>query len=54
MKLVNKKLVVDEISFLPELEVTVRIPLESTQDNIALDRDFYEKFGREFLGLIDE
>ena len=52
MNLVDKKVIIDETSLLPELEVTVRLPMKPIQGNITLDSNFYEKLGREFFDLL--
>jgi hypothetical protein len=53
IKLVSKKVTMNNDTFAPELEVVVRLPLEQVQDGTAVDPNFYEKFGKEFLSLLE-
>lgn len=54
MKLVKKSVYINETSFSPELEVTIRIPMEKMQDNKAIDAKFHEKLGMELASLISK
>jgi hypothetical protein len=54
MKLVSKKVRINDDSFNPELEIVIRFPLETLQDSKALDANFYEKLGRDLGSLITQ
>jgi hypothetical protein len=53
MRLVSKELKMNPDSFAPELEVTVRLKLELAQDETIPESNFAEKFGKEFLELLE-
>lgn len=53
LKLVSKTLKMNDDTFAPELEVVLRLPLESMQDNKALDPNFYENLGKELASLLE-
>jgi|AntAceMinimDraft_11_1070367.scaffolds.fasta_scaffold23261_2 hypothetical protein len=50
--LVRKQVAMNNDTFAPELEMTVRLPIELVQDTPALDSAFYEKIGRDFCTLL--
>jgi hypothetical protein len=52
MKLVSKKLKTNPETFAPELELTLLLTLEPMQDGKALDTNFYENLGKEFVSLL--
>lgn len=54
IKIISHTLKIDEQTFSPELEVVLRLPMELTQDQMAIDREFYEKFGREFFSTLEQ
>lgn len=54
MKIISHKLSIDETTFSPELEIVVRLPMEPTQDQMAVDAQFFEKFGRDFFSLLEQ
>jgi len=54
IKIISHTLKIDEQTFSPELEVVLRLPMEPTQDQMAIDREFYEKFGREFFSTLEQ
>ena len=54
MKLITKKLVMDEQTFTPHLELTVQLPMEKIMDDRAVDSNFYENFGRQFFDMLGE
>jgi hypothetical protein len=55
MRVLNKRLVTNMETFSPELEVTLRIPLEPLQDTTALGTaEAYEKMGRELAGVLSK
>ena len=53
LKLVSKTLKMNDETFAPELEVLIRLPLETMQDNTALDPNFYENLGKELASLLE-
>jgi hypothetical protein len=53
IKLVSKTIKVNEETFAPELEMVILIPMETTQDNQALDPLFYENLGKELVSLLE-
>lgn len=53
VKIISRNFHIDPQSFQPELEVTVRIPMEATMDNMALDNQFYEKWARDFFSSLE-
>lgn len=56
MRLMNKQLKINDATYAPELEVTVRIPMElaASGDHNILSADFYEQVGRNLVELLDE
>lgn len=52
MRLINKSIQLNNETFEPELEVTIRVRLEAVQDGKVLDPNFYENFGKEFATLL--
>jgi len=50
--LVKKQVTMNNNKFAPEIEMTVRLPIEIVQDGTALDSAFYEKMGRDFFTLL--
>ena len=53
MRLITKTVKINEDTFAPELEVTVRVSLAPMQDGLTIDKDFYENIGKEFLSLLE-
>jgi hypothetical protein len=53
MRLVSKELKMNPDSFAPELEVTVRLEMEIAKNETLPDSTFAEKFGKEFLALLE-
>lgn len=54
MRLIGKQMKIDEISFIPELEVVLRIPLERATDGQAIDPNFYENIGKRFMKALEQ
>lgn len=54
IKIISHTLKIDEQTFSPELEVVLRLPIESTQDQMAIDSEFFDKFGREFFSALEQ
>jgi hypothetical protein len=54
MKIISHKLAIDETTFSPELEIVVRLSMEPTQDQMTVDAQFFEKFGRDFFSLLEQ
>jgi hypothetical protein len=53
IELVKKEIVMDDKSFLPVLEMVIKVPIEAIQDEMVLDPNFYENIGRSFMSLIE-
>jgi hypothetical protein len=53
IKLINKTVRMNPATFKQDLLVTVKIDLELIRDKSALDPNFAEGFGKEFLSLLD-
>jgi hypothetical protein len=54
MRAVSKKLVVDEKTLAPEMELVLRIPMEPLQDARAMDPNFYENIGKKFIEALEQ
>ena len=54
IKIVSRTIRINEKTFEPELELTVKLSLEQIQDQSAIDPKFSENFGKEFLKLLQE
>lgn len=56
IRLLNKQLKMNDATYAPELEVTVRIPMELTSagDHTILSAEFYEQVGRNLVELLDK
>lgn len=53
MKLIKKEFGIDDVTFQPQLIVTIAIPLEVMQEANAIDTEELEKiYGKEFLNLL--
>lgn len=54
MKITSSKLVMDPTTLSPQMHVVVQLPMDHIQDQMALDPQFFEKFGREFFSLLEQ
>jgi hypothetical protein len=54
MKIISHKVAVDPTTFLPELEIVMRLPLKQSLGHVTADAEFFEKFGRDFFSLVEQ
>jgi len=54
IKIISHTLTIDEQTFSPKLEVVLQLPMEPTHDQMAVNGEFYEKFGREFFSALEK
>ena len=54
IKIISHTLTIDEQTFSPKLEVVLQLPMEPTHDQMAVNCEFYEKFGREFFSALEK
>lgn len=54
IKIISHALKIDEQTFSPEIEVVLRLPMKPTQNQMDIDSEFYEKFGREFFSALEQ
>jgi hypothetical protein len=52
INLVSKTVKMNSDTFAPELEVTIRLPLEPIQNGVVIDPNFDKHVGRELLELL--
>ena len=54
MKLVKRTVEINEEDFTPELEVTIRVPIDPLTDGIARNVNVYAELGEKFIDTITE
>jgi len=52
MKLIKKEMKMNEETFTPEMEVTLRLDLEALMDQITVDENAYAKLGKQLTDLV--
>lgn len=53
MEIINQTIKINTQTLTPELEVTLKFPMDSTQDNMALDPNFFDNWAREFFAKLN-
>lgn len=54
MKLIKKTVEMNPETFVPEMEVTLRLSLETLTDSIATGESVYENLGKELVSLLEK
>ena len=52
MKLIKKTVEMNEETFTPEMEVTLRLDLDALMDQITIDQNAYAKLGKQLTDLV--